>query len=542
VGRDAVGTGEEHEVGGEHRGGGVALVVEELLPLPDHPEVSVVDDGDLDVELLLLQGGQLARRHLEPAVTRHHPHLGVGARHLGPDGRGEREAHRPQAAGGDEGPRALVRVVLRLPHLVLAHVSHHDRLSAGGLPQVVDHVGGVEPAPVGLMEDVAAAGLAAPAADLVQPGIMPARGHQGKKGQDRRPEVGDQRHVDRDVLAHLGRVDLDVDLLRELRVGREVAGHPVVEPHAEGEDQIGALDGLVDVGLAVHAHHPEAQRVAGGEPAEAEEREGDGGAGLLGEGPERLGRAGFEHAVAGEDEGPLRGRDQIHRAGQGPGIRRGRFLEPRQVHGFRPHELGLGLLRVLADVHEHRSGPPRLRDDERLADRRRDVARFGDERVVLGDGERDAGDVGLLERVGAEELRGDLAGDEHRGDRVHHRGGDAGREVRRPRARRRDRDADLAARPRVAVGHVGRPLLVPDEDVPDRVIQHGVVGGQDRASGIPEDRLDAFPQQAFPDDLGASEHLSHRVSPPKTKTPGSFFPGAFGSCLASARSQLPRAV
>src|SRR5213592_2029077 len=96
-----VGAGEEHEVGREHRGGRVALVVEELLPLPDHPEVAVVDDGDLDVELLLLQRGQLARRHLEPPVAGHDPHLGVGACHLGPDGGGQREAHGPQAAGGD---------------------------------------------------------------------------------------------------------------------------------------------------------------------------------------------------------------------------------------------------------------------------------------------------------------------------------------------------------------------------------------------------------------------------------------------------------
>src|SRR5439155_7073320 len=109
-------------------------------------------------------------------------------------------------------------------------------------------------------------------------------------------------------------------------------------------------------------------------------------------------------------------------------------------------------------------------------------------------------------------------------------------------SRRGHRDPDLAAGPRVAVRHMGGSLLVPDENMPDRIIQHRVVGRKNRASGVPEDGLHTFPQQAFPENLGASERLSHRVSPPKTKTPGSLFPGAFGSCSAAARSQIPRAV
>ena len=49
-------------------------------------------------------------------------------------------------------------------------------------------------------------------------------------------------HVDLDVLVDLGRVDLDVDLLGVRRVGLEVAGHAVVEAHAERDDQVGLLD------------------------------------------------------------------------------------------------------------------------------------------------------------------------------------------------------------------------------------------------------------------------------------------------------------
>src|SRR5438270_6285551 len=45
---DAVSGGESDEIGREDRRLGVILVVEGLLPLADHAEEAVVDDGDVD--------------------------------------------------------------------------------------------------------------------------------------------------------------------------------------------------------------------------------------------------------------------------------------------------------------------------------------------------------------------------------------------------------------------------------------------------------------------------------------------------------------
>ena len=124
--------------------------------------------------------------------------------------------------------------------------------------------------------------------------------------------------------------------------------------------------------------------------------------------------------------------------------------------------------------------------------------------VVLGDRQRDAGDVGLLKGVGADQLAAHLAGDADDRRRVHHRRGDAGDHVGRAGARGRNRDADAAARARVAVGHVRRALLVADQHVPDRKLEHRVVGRQDRAARVAEDVGHAFAHQAFPQDLCAS--------------------------------------
>ncbi len=54
-------------------------------------------------------------------------------------------------------------------------------------------------------------------------------------------------------------------------VGLQVAGDAIVETHSQRQEQIGFLDGMVDPGFAVHAHHPQVQRVAGREAADAQQ-------------------------------------------------------------------------------------------------------------------------------------------------------------------------------------------------------------------------------------------------------------------------------
>src|ERR1700722_7818123 len=66
---NAVRVGELDEVGAEDGRGGVVLVVDELLPLAHHAEEAVVDDGDVDVEVLLRDGREFGRGHLKAAVS-----------------------------------------------------------------------------------------------------------------------------------------------------------------------------------------------------------------------------------------------------------------------------------------------------------------------------------------------------------------------------------------------------------------------------------------------------------------------------------------
>ena len=330
-------------------------------------------------------------------------------------------------------------------------------------------------------------------------------------GDDRR-EVADQADVDLDVLVDLGAVDLDVDLLGVERVGLDVAGHPVVEAHAERDQQVGFLDGGVHPGLAVHAHHAEVERMRGRDAADAEQRHRDRDVGVLGEPAHHVGGAGVDDAVAGEDQRPLGGVNHLDGAIEVglAGTQVGPVAE-RRVR-FRPLELARALLAVLGEVDEHRAGPAGAGDVERLAHGGGDVLGVRHQVVVLGDRQGDAGDVGFLEGVRADQLAAHLAGDADDRGAVHHRRGDAGHQVGGAGARGRDRHADLAGGAGVAVGHVGGALLVPDQDVTDGVVEHRVVGGEDRPARIPEHARHAFADERFPEDLCAGAFLTcHRL-------------------------------
>ena len=136
---------------------------------------------------------------------------------------------------------------------------------------------------------------------------------------------------------------------------------------------------------------------------------------------------------------------------------------------------------------------------------------MGDQIIVLGDGQRDAGDVGFLKGIGADQLAAYLTGDANDGRRIHHGGGDAGDHVGGARARSRDRHPDLAAGARIAIRHVGGALLMAHQDVMDVAVLQGVVGRQNRAARIAEDVLYSLALQAFPKNLRS--RFCHETSP-----------------------------
>src|SRR5262249_58184031 len=97
-------------------------------------------------------------------------------------------------------------------------------------------------------------------------------------------DVGHHGPVGRLDLVDLRRVDVYVDDLAVLGELADLAGDAVVEAHAQGQEQVRVVDGVVGVDRAVHAEHVQAEVVLAGKAAQAVDGHGHRDAGLLGQG------------------------------------------------------------------------------------------------------------------------------------------------------------------------------------------------------------------------------------------------------------------
>src|SRR5215204_644875 len=466
----------------------IAAVVEELLPLADHPQVSVVQNGDLYVQPEVPYRGELLDVHLDAAVAGYDPDgiFRIGESH--PHGRWQREAHRAEAPARDVAVGLGELEELGGPHLVLPHVGDDPQIRASGSLYGLHHLYGTVLVPRGL--------LAAPLRLLARyqflapvPATFALIGGVIKVSEDRTHRgfgVSGDAYGRLYDLAELGGVDVDVDDLRALGELVDRARDPVVEAHPDGEKEVGAVYGAVDAGLPVHPRPAQVQRMVVGEGAYAEERRHHGDARPLREQPElHLGVTKCD-AVSGQDQGPLRVPEEHGGPLESRRLhRRRRLLETPVAVVVRGRQL-----HVLGHVDEDGSWPSAAGDLESPPHRRVELVGILDQEGVLGEGQRHAHDVRLLERVLAHRRSSDLARDRHQRHRIHLGRRQPRDQVGRPWPARGHAHPDPTRRPRVAVRRVGGSLFVAGEDVFQRVIGEGVVERHDRAPRVAEEVID----------------------------------------------------
>ena len=188
----------------------------------------------------------------------------------------------------------------------------------------------------------------------------------------------------------------------------DLAGDPVVEPGAQADEQIAALHGGHRGVVAVHAGHAQALGVRVGEGAPGHQGGDHRDPGALRQGPERVGRPGLEDPAPDVENRAVRGADQLGRLADERRIALGDRVVAGKVElvdrrGPVPLHGGVG--DVLGEVDEHRPGPARGGHVEGGGHHTGDVVDVLDQPVVLGDAHGDAGDVALLEGVGADGAR-----------------------------------------------------------------------------------------------------------------------------------------
>ena len=222
----------------------------------------------------------------------------------------------------------------------------------------------------------------------------------------------------RQVLPDLCRVDVDVD---DRRVGVEVVEPPhraVVEPHPDPDHDVCLVRRHVRVVHAVHAEEAVAQRVRLGESSDPEERRDHRDLRFLRQLHQLVRGVAPDDPVPRDDDRALGLVDGVRRPPDHPRVPLGRRAVAAQVDLLRPLELRFLLEHVLGNVDVDRAGAARARDVERLADRHRDVLGPHHEVVVLRDRLRDAGDVGFLEAVLAQQRARHVPRDRHHRRRV----------------------------------------------------------------------------------------------------------------------------
>ena len=224
-----------------------------------------------------------------------------------------------------------------------------------------------------------------------------------------------------------------MDLLRAGREGVEPAGDAIVEARADADHHVAIVHRQVGLVGAVHAEHPEPLRIGGGIGAESHKRRGDGKAGELHQLAQEVARlgAGIDDAAAGVEQRTLgvphqldRGLDALEVALElGPVALVLEFLGP----GIE----ALGELDVFRDVDDHGTRPAALGDMERLVQHARKVGDVLHQIIVLGAGPGDADGVAFLERIVADQVGRNLAGEAHDRDGIHERIGQPGDRIGR---------------------------------------------------------------------------------------------------------------
>ncbi len=305
-------------------------------------------------------------------------------------------------------------------------------------------------------------------------------------------------------------VDVDVDELRPVREFRDLAGHPIVEAHAQGQKQVGVIDRVIGVNAAVHAQHVQGQGVIAGESAQAHDRGGHGNAGLADQFEEFLAGVGRDYAASGINDRALGiadpGGDFFDFLGLGPFVS---HVIARQLHGIVVVGRGLLELDVFGQIDQHRSWPAGRGHVKGLANHAGDVVDVGHQVMMFCDAAADFDDGRFLKGVGADHRRADLPGNGQNRNAVELGVGQRGDQVRRSRPAGGHANADPPGAAGVTLGGKTAALFMPGQDHANLIAKpgQGLMQGHACPAGIGENRIHAMIYQGLHDYIGPAGDL-----------------------------------
>ena len=273
----------------------------------------------------------------------------------------------------------------------------------------------------------------------------------------------------------------------------------------------------------MHSEHVQTPLVELVERTHSLQRRRDGDVSEFGELSEELRSFGSgEHSLTGVDDGSLGVGDEGGGALEGDGGGSGSVRARSRDDSSEGREIGSGRVGmgpssgdggaedssgdILGEIDENGYGSTTRGNLERFINSSRELGDVLDHDVPLGTAPRDTDDISLLESVGSDRGRCDLATEDHHrrsvGEGVLHRGDD----IRRSWSTRDENDSGLSGNSSVSFGHVPSALLVAGKDKVEvlRVVD-GVEDGENRSSWVPKDLVDFVSEHHFVEDLSSGE-------------------------------------
>ncbi len=317
-------------------------------------------------------------------------------------------------------------------------------------------------------------------------------------------------------LAELRGIDIDMDLHGILAELARYAENAVVETRAHGHHQVAFHDRAVGIGGAVHARSVEAQRMRIREHALAQQGRCHRNLQFFRQRQQFVLGVRQDRSVASDDQRSLALRQGIGDLLEGFRYIALRFrLVARQVHlGFEAHRAGFHT-HVLGHVDQHRARTTGRRDVKGFLDHPGDIVGVFQQIAMLDDRHRQVEHVRFLEGILAQHAPHALAGDHDHRHRIHMGRQDARDGIGRAGSARHEHCRRLAGRPRVAIGHVGRALLVPHQHELHVVLYHiqGIEQGNRRSARQSEHDLDSHLLQATDQRLSPVHLVFTHLSP-----------------------------
>ena len=169
---------------------------------------------------------------------------------------------------------------------------------------------------------------------------------------------------------------------------------------------------------------------------------------------------------------------------------------PTEGNGLWEDRLGLLVLDIFGDVHQHGTRTSTLRDMKRLLDDPWDVVDIPDQVAVLHHGERHPEEISLLEGPAPDHLLRHLAGNRHHRNRIHVGVGYTGYQIGGAGPGGRHADTSLAGDTGISLRGKTSTLLMTREDRPDLLrLRECLMDRHGATTRVGKDKIDSLSLQ-----------------------------------------------